>query len=83
MKKIVITKNFGLLYFNSEFYTKEAILRTIEVYYDFVQTSLKKIGKYFVLKIESKTKDYSLLELCDEICNYLLSEEHKIKEGEK
>lgn len=83
MKKIVIQDNFAFLYFNSQFYTNEAILRTIEVYCDFVQTSLKQVGKYFVLKIEPKNNDYSLLQLCDEISNYLLSEEHKIKEGDK
>lgn len=82
MKKIIIKDNFAFLYLSSDFYTKEAILSTINIYSDFLETTFKEIGKYFVLRLEKKTEDYDLSVLLDEMLNFILSEEYVAKAGE-
>jgi len=83
MKKIVINKDFAFIYLNPNFYNKESILTTINQYKDFINSSISQLGKYYVVKIERKTNDYSLETLANEISNYILSIEFELNQSNK
>ncbi len=73
MKEIVFQSNFAYLYLNKNIYTKNTILDTIKEYSDFILVKFGELGKYYTLRVESKTKDYELNILAYEFLNYLLN----------
>ncbi len=78
MKKIVIQNNFAYLYLNSNFYEKNSILNTIRIYSDFLKFNFKKIGNYYVVKMELIDNNFSISKLINEFINYLLSIEFEL-----
>lgn len=76
MKKPVYQNDFAYIYLTKSFYDKTKIENTILSYIEFISANLQEIGKYFVIKIKTKTSDYTLKQLTQEFSNYLLSEEY-------
>lgn len=76
MKKIVFQDGFAFLYFNSIFYNKDTILKTIEIYKDFGDFFLNELGNYYILKIVNSI-EYDLEEVSSNFMNYVLSLEYQ------
>lgn len=79
MKKIVIKDNFAFIYLNSNFYNKEVIIMTIDIYKDFFKAQISQIGKYYIIKIEKINLDFTLENISNEFLNYILANEYQIK----
>ncbi len=77
MKKIVLKDNFAYVYLNMNFYSKDKILQTLNVYKEFFKSSITELGKYFVVKIEKLDENFSLEQLSKEFANYLLAQEYE------
>ncbi len=74
MNKIVVKDNFAFAYLLKTFYEKDAILNSFIAYKDFLDCSYSEIGKYYIIKIKKKDKEYPLETLSHEFINYVLSE---------
>lgn len=73
MKKLEIKENFAFIYLNKNIYSKKAIFNSLETYSDFFHSSFTELGKYFIVKIQRKTTDYTTKKLAKEYANYLIS----------
>lgn len=74
MDKIIVQKDFVYLYLSKEFYDEKTIKSSLSEYVDFFNYDFKMLGDYFVLKIQTKLKEYSNELLANEFSNYLIGE---------
>lgn len=78
MKGVVVQNGFAFVYLSKDFYLKNNILKTIDVYKEFLESAISEISdKYYILKFTLKSKDYTLEKTIDEFLNYLLSLEYE------
>ncbi len=77
MKKLVVKKDFAFIYMNKSFYEKEIILDSIKDYNEFAAITIADLGKYFVLKISSKSNEYTPEEISNEFLNYTLAKKYE------
>jgi hypothetical protein len=74
MKEVILKDHFAFLYCNRELYSQSALKKTIQDYSDFVKVQLEKMGKYYILKLETESQDYTLEDLSYEFLNYALAQ---------
>lgn len=75
MKEMIVKEDFAFIYLNNQIYSQKSINTSLHEYNDFVKSSITTLGNYHVLKIESKTQEYSVETLSNELLNHILNTE--------
>lgn len=75
MKEMIVKEGFAFIYLNNQIYSQKSIHTSLHEYNDFVRSSITTLGNYHVLKIESKTQEYSVETLSNELLNHILNTE--------
>lgn len=79
MEKLVFTNTSSYIYLTKTIYNRKNIEASIKTYLDFLHIKINDNGKYTILKLDSKTKDYTIKQLTKELLNNIIYNEHSQK----
>ena len=77
MYNIKFQGDFAYVYFSDDFYSQETIRQTLEIYKEFIEYQISKLGRYIIVKVNLKDKDFKLEEILKELVNYVIANEYK------
>lgn len=73
----MINNNMIFLNLNKNIYNKDLIVKTLNIYKDFLDFILFENTTHNIIKFTPKTQEYILQTLTDEFMNYLINEEYQ------